>query len=208
MSVRPIQNSLDCSGCLRLERTTRNVSDENIFTRAEKLGATAAVLYSLDSQTCYIALEDPSQIDIYTLSSLTTPNVIEGIFGHIDAVHHGTFDAASLDADFAEIVLAQLKAQTRYLIADLILDVTGSSGAAPTSSITGRLKGKSFPLSGPFTSSIAASSGSGVGPSLTATSDPGIASSSTVGANNSGTRLDTMLLSGTLCLWFYTLLVV
>ncbi|KAI0356537.1 hypothetical protein OH77DRAFT_1520055 [Trametes cingulata] len=184
-----------------------NVSDENIFTRAEKLGATAAVLYSLEFQTCYIeqSLEDPSRfdrgLDIYTVSSLMTSNLIESTFSHIDAAHHGSFDPASLDADFFEIVRAEPEAQTQYLIADLMLDPVGTNGV--TSPATGA-GGTSSPLSGTSTSSNAASAGLGVGASPSISSAPTITSASTTTTQNSGRRLEStlsLMLPGTLCFW-------
>ncbi|KAI0676965.1 hypothetical protein C8Q78DRAFT_57390 [Trametes maxima] len=112
-----------------------NASPENIFSRAQQLGATAGLLYSLYSEACYIhqSLEDHSQfdpwLDIYTLSRKDSL-ILNSTFANIDAAQYGSFDAAKLDADFPEIALGEPQMKTKYLISTIQMDNTGSSGTS------------------------------------------------------------------------------
>ncbi|KAI0650127.1 hypothetical protein C8Q79DRAFT_1006425 [Trametes meyenii] len=119
-----------------------NASPENIFSRAQQLGATAGLLYTLYSEACYIdqSLEDLSQfnprLDIYTVSRKDSL-ILNSTFSNIDATQYGSFDAAKLDADFQEIVLGEPQAETKYLISTIQMDNVGPGSSSTSAGGTG-----------------------------------------------------------------------
>ncbi|KAH9853432.1 hypothetical protein C2E23DRAFT_884612 [Lenzites betulinus] len=168
--------------------TDTAASEDNIFTRAEKLGAVAAVLYSLYSQTCYIhqSLEDPSQfdrgLDIFTLSSLSTSLLVNSTFANIDAAQFGTFDAARLDAAHDQVITPNGPTGSPFLIANTI--VVGTSGSTDVPGASGTV------LGGPT-----ASSSTGASASVTDTNAASATSSGSSAAPNSAVQPSVQSLS-------------
>ncbi|KAI0832454.1 hypothetical protein BC628DRAFT_1414754 [Trametes gibbosa] len=129
--------------------TDTAASGDNIFARAEKLGAVAAVLYALYSETCYIhqSLEDPSVfdrgLDIFTLGSRATSLIINSTFANIDSAQYGAFDAAKLDAAHAQVITPNGPTGSPFLIANTI--VVGTSGSTDVPGASGTISGGGGP---------------------------------------------------------------